>query len=113
MAETTRLPEPLDVHWDWQRRAACRSLPESLFFHPDGERDPRRSRRVDRAKQICARCPVRGPCFSHSLSAEEPYGTWGGVDERERVAILRRRRGARTAAGGHYRPAGRDDAAGA
>jgi WhiB family redox-sensing transcriptional regulator len=92
MAHTERLPAPLDAHWDWQRRAACRTLPTTVFFHPDRERDPSRGRRADRAKEICEQCPVRTPCLQHSLDAEEPYGVWGGVDEQERATILRRRR---------------------
>lgn len=92
MAETSRLPAPLDREWNWQLRGACRGLPMSLFFHPDGERDPSRGRRADRAKAICGSCPVRRSCLAHSLAVEEPYGTWGGVDERERLTILRRRR---------------------
>lgn len=114
MADTTRLPAPLDAHWDWQRLAACRTLPSSLFFHPDGERDPSRGRRVDRAKAICARCPVREPCLAHSLDAEEPYGTWGGVDERERFSIMRgRRAGSTTAARVPDGPTAQLDARGA
>lgn len=90
MASIVRLPQPLTDLWDWQRHAACRNLDSSMFFHPDGERGVKRQRREDRAKAICADCPVRAECLDHSLRVEEPYGIWGGVDEIERQARRRR-----------------------
>ena len=65
-----------------------------IFFHPDGERDPSRARRVARAKAICADCPVIASCRSWAHQVEEPYGIWGGEGEDERRALLRRRRSA-------------------
>lgn len=94
MASIARLPQPLAQSWDWQLFAACRGLDADLFFHPDRERAMRRQNREDRAKAVCARCPVQPQCLEHSLRVEEPYGTWGGVGERERqemLALSRRR----------------------
>jgi WhiB family redox-sensing transcriptional regulator len=82
-----RLPHPLVEVWDWQRRAACRNLDSSMFFHPDGERGPCRQRREDRAKAVCAACPVRAECLEHSLRVQEPYGVWGGLSETERPRL--------------------------
>lgn len=89
MASILRLPQPLVEVWDWQRRAACRNLDSSTFFHPDGERGPRRQQREDRAKAVCAGCPVRAECLEHSLRVQEPYGIWGGVSETERPRLRR------------------------
>ena len=91
MASIVRLPQPLVDVWDWQRRAACRDLDSSMFFHPDGERGSRRQNREDRAKAICAGCPVRAACLEHSLTVDEPYGIWGGVAENERLSLRRGR----------------------
>jgi WhiB family redox-sensing transcriptional regulator len=91
MASIVRLPQPLVDVWDWQRRAACRDLDSSMFFHPDGERGSRRQHREDRAKAICAGCPVRAACLEHSLTVDEPYGIWGGVAENERLSLRRGR----------------------
>ena len=74
MASILRLPQPLVDVWDWQRWAACRTLPSSMFFHPDGERGFRRQQREDQAKAVCAGCPVRSDCLEHSLRVREPYG---------------------------------------
>lgn len=100
MASILRLPQPLVEVWGWQARAACRNLDSSMFFHPDGERGFRRQQREDRAKAICAGCPVRAECLEHSLRVQEPYGIWGGLSETERPrlrqALARSRRDARS-----------------
>lgn len=54
MADVSRLPWAITDHWDWQRHAACRGMNSEVFFHPDGERDPRRSQRVEAAARVCA-----------------------------------------------------------
>lgn len=43
------------------------------------------------AKRICATCPVLGPCLDYALATREPHGVWGGLNETERRAILKRR----------------------
>lgn len=92
MAETTRLPSPVIESWDWQRHAACRGMDVAAFFHPYGERGEPWRERERRAKQVCQGCPVRQECLDHSLAVEEPFGTWGGLGERERWEIVQRRR---------------------
>jgi WhiB family redox-sensing transcriptional regulator len=82
------LPRP---NWGWQDRGACRDEAVSLFFGPDGERQPERDIREQKAKAICASCPVRAECLNYALSRPEKYGTWGGMNEEERAAERRRR----------------------
>jgi WhiB family transcriptional regulator, redox-sensing transcriptional regulator len=88
MAEISRLPQPIADHWDWQYQGACRTLPSEMFFHPDGERGPRRRNRENAAKAICATCPVLIRCREHALAVQEPYGIWGGLSEEDRLAII-------------------------
>ena len=88
MAETSRLPKPVEAAWEWQYQAACRSLPTEMFFHPDGERGPRREAREKAAKAVCAQCPVLAACRAHALAVQEPYGIWGGLSEEERFEII-------------------------
>lgn len=90
MTDTRRLPKPVANEWDWQLRGSCQGLNSSVFFHPDGERGSARSRRADRAKAICQRCPVLEQCRRHALSAREPYGVWGGLTEEERRELWTR-----------------------
>ena len=88
MAEISRLPQPTTDNWDWQYEGACRKLPAEMFFHPDGERGPRRRNRENAAKAVCASCPVMLACRAHALAVQEPYGIWGGLSEDDRLAII-------------------------
>ena len=88
MAETSRLPRPVADEWEWQYQGACRDLPSEMFFHPDGERGPRRRNRENTAKAVCASCPVIAACRAHALAVQEPYGIWGGLSEDDRLAII-------------------------
>jgi WhiB family redox-sensing transcriptional regulator len=95
MTTTRRLPKPVAETWQWQMHAACRDLSTSRFFHPDNERGNAREKREQRAKEICQRCPVMWECRAHALRADEPYGVWGGLGERERWELISQRRGHR------------------
>ena len=83
-------PAPVTTNWDWQLHGACRDTGDEPLFHPPGERRRHRARRIAEAKAICAQCPVITRCREHALAAVEPYGTWGGLSEDERAAILGR-----------------------
>ena len=106
MADVSRLPPAIVDHWDWQRLSACRDMDLAMFFHPDGERDPARSRRATAAKLVCATCPVIAECRNWARSVGEPYGIWGGESEDERrVLLASRRRDRRTGTPPHHSPA--------
>ncbi|MGW3361204.1 WhiB family transcriptional regulator [Streptomyces bungoensis] len=95
----------------WETRAACRaSDPEELFV--DGAAQ-------NRAKAVCTGCPVLTPCLAHALDHRIEHGVWGGMTERERRALLRRRptvtswrRLLEIARADHERPANSVDGAG-
>jgi WhiB family redox-sensing transcriptional regulator len=87
MAEITRLPGPVADLWDWQLDGACRGVSPEVFFHPEGERGPRRRNRDAQAKAVCSACPVMLECRSHALEVREPYGVWGGLTEAERETL--------------------------
>jgi len=91
MAEVSRLPSPTSDRWDWQLAGSCRSLPPEMFFHPEGERGPRRRNREAAAKAVCATCPVLNQCRTHALAIREPYGIWGGLGEEEREKLIGKR----------------------
>lgn len=68
---------------DWAADAACRSQgPDAMFV---------RGAEQNRAKQLCASCPVRAECLAEALDDRIEWGVWGGMTERERRALLRRR----------------------
>lgn len=86
MTEATSPPGPVAELWEWQFEGLCRTTSPEVFFHPEGERGPARRRRDERAKQVCAVCPVLDQCRTHALALREPYGVWGGMTEDERAA---------------------------
>ena len=45
----------------------------------------------NRAKAVCLGCPVRTECLADALDNRIEFGVWGGMTERERRALLRRR----------------------
>jgi len=68
---------------DWTIAAACRGMdPDELFVQGAAQ---------NRAKVVCANCPVRTECLADALDNRVEYGVWGGMTERERRALLRRR----------------------
>jgi WhiB family redox-sensing transcriptional regulator len=98
MTDLARLPGPLSDNWEWQLLGSCRKEDTELFFHPEGERGPRRDNREAAAKAVCAGCPVVAACRAHALAAREPYGVWGGLAEHEREDLLARADPVRAAA---------------
>ncbi|MCP3936254.1 MAG: WhiB family transcriptional regulator [Actinomycetia bacterium] len=69
----------------------CAERPPSEFFPSDGVG-------VDRARKVCATCPVKETCLEYALVNRIDHGVWGGASERERRRILKRRRIAAEAA---------------
>jgi WhiB family transcriptional regulator, redox-sensing transcriptional regulator len=68
---------------EWASRARCRTAdPDALFVQGAAQ---------NRAKAICLGCPVRTECLADALDNQTEYGVWGGMTERERRALLRRR----------------------
>lgn len=66
----------------WREAAACRQADPEVFF-PIGKTGPGLAE-AQRAKAICACCPVRQPCLAFALVTNQQYGIWGGYDEDER-----------------------------
>ncbi|MEV6211071.1 WhiB family transcriptional regulator [Kitasatospora sp. NPDC051914] len=83
--------DPLEDN-PWHTGAACRRDEAGLFFAPSKEPTAARLSREERAKQVCARCPVLLECREHALAQPEPYGVWGGLTAAERRVVLARRR---------------------
>ncbi len=71
--------------WDesWGERANCRtSSPDALFVQGAAQHE---------AKRVCYGCPVRTECLAEALDGQIEFGVWGGLTERERRALIRRR----------------------
>lgn len=67
----------------WVARGLCRTVrPDDLFVEGAAQK---------RAKELCGACGVRTECLAEALDERIEYGVWGGMTERERRALLRRR----------------------
>ena len=77
--------------------AACGQADPELFF-PIGSAGAGAAE-IQRAKAICAGCPVRHPCLTYALATSQEFGIWGGRDENERRLLHRQWRESRIAAG--------------
>jgi WhiB family redox-sensing transcriptional regulator len=68
---------------DWRQDARCRDLKrDELFVTGARQRE---------AREVCRPCRVRTECLAHALDHRIEFGVWGGMTERERRALLRRR----------------------
>jgi hypothetical protein len=78
------LPDPT-----WSDRAECltsKGHDPEMWFAPKGSVD------AERAKNVCAGCPVAHQCLAYALAqpVSEDYGILGGLDEVQRRQRRRR-----------------------
>ncbi len=76
---------------EWWNAAACQNAEPDLFFPISAT--PASRAVVQRAKQVCASCPVAAQCLSYALHHRQEQGIWGGLTDEER-RLLRRRQAA-------------------
>jgi WhiB family transcriptional regulator, redox-sensing transcriptional regulator len=68
---------------DWAKRGACsQGDPDDLFVQGAEQ---------NRAKAVCMGCVVRTECLADALDNRTEFGVWGGMTERERRALLKKR----------------------
>ena len=73
----------MSVTTEWATRAACSTTdPDTLFVQGAAQ---------NRVKAICLGCEVRTECLADALDNRVEFGVCGGMTERERRALLRRR----------------------
>lgn len=68
---------------EWASQGSCTTVdPDALFVQGAAQQQ---------AKQICVGCPVIAECLADALDNRTEFGVWGGMTERERRALLKRR----------------------
>ena len=68
----------------WKLQGACRGLDADIFF-------PDRGASTRLAKTVCRRCDVQEECLEYAVNNREKFGICGGLSERERRAIRKKR----------------------
>lgn len=67
----------------WTTEALCASGdPDRLFVTGAAQRE---------AAKLCRNCPVQMQCLADALDNQVEFGVWGGLTERQRRAVLKRR----------------------
>ncbi|WP_078308757.1 MULTISPECIES: WhiB family transcriptional regulator [unclassified Mycobacterium] len=46
---------------------------------------------LERAKTLCADCPIRSQCLAAALDRAEPWGVWGGEILEQGAVVARKR----------------------
>ncbi len=69
---------------EWQESALCAQVDNDIWF-------PEKGGSTKEAKSVCRECPVQWPCLKYALENEERFGIWGGMSERERRAVRRKK----------------------
>jgi WhiB family redox-sensing transcriptional regulator len=80
----------------WVLEANCRGCTHLFFSPDDSESRAERRQREQQAKSVCQECAVRVECLEEAFNADERFGIWGGLTERERRAARRARPVSRT-----------------
>lgn len=82
LAKTAPDGLPIDER-NWKDYAKCKEdTPDALFV---------RGAEQNIAKLVCSRCVVKEECLSEALTNQIEWGVWGGLTERERRALLRKK----------------------
>lgn len=65
----------------WQLKANCDETNTELFFSE-------LKSKVEKAKALCASCPVAVECLQFAIDTEIEFGTFGGVTADERKSLV-------------------------
>ena len=75
------------TEWDWRDYTACQYIEggTSIFFEDDNDDTPKYYYpHEDKAKAICAVCPVKDDCLDWAMEVWEEWGIFGGLTFPER-----------------------------
>lgn len=75
--------------YDFRALAACQGMDPELFFPVGTPGAPLYDAQLERAREVCFRCPVREACAQFALDGGIEHGVFGGADEHEREALRR------------------------
>lgn len=69
----------------WQNEALCKGMDSEIFFGRDGV--AMTDEEIQRAKAVCAQCPVWRECREYAVSTNIGHGVWGmaSIDDRRKL----------------------------
>ena len=75
----------------WSGDAACRNPPPGVSWFPDRRAGIDSREQTEKAKAICATCPVLECCRGWALDqGDRLQGIWGGLTEKDRARLHHR-----------------------
>lgn len=74
------------TQYDWMDDALCRQVSPEIF-HPTIQE----TSLANKAKAVCANCPVIDACLEYALGMPGVTGIYAGTNEKERRLMRRRR----------------------
>ncbi|GAA2332814.1 hypothetical protein GCM10009854_05200 [Saccharopolyspora halophila] len=84
--EDDSVAELLETSAKLDDQLPCRRDPDLWFADRPAD--------LERAKTLCADCPLKDQCLAGALARSEPWGVWGGeIFEHGRVVARKRGRG--------------------
>jgi len=74
---------------NWMKRAACApAYVDPEIFHPmDHDQETRQ-----RARRVCARCPVKSECLEDAIATKDAFGIRGGMTAPQRARLAQQRK---------------------
>lgn len=66
----------------WMDLSACSQLPPDMWFPTLGDTPT-----AQRAKEVCASCPVRQQCLEYAIEHGFDDGIWGGLTPKQRKGV--------------------------
>lgn len=88
----TTLPEPHYVEsGEWRDQALCRDQGNAIFFAQvrRGESQKVIEKKIEVAKSLCFKCPVRLNCLNYAHRNLMRHGIWGG-EEFDKITNVKR-----------------------
>ncbi|WP_154767901.1 WhiB family transcriptional regulator [Nakamurella alba] len=84
MTDSPQVIEEIIGDPQFARELPCHTGDPDLFF-------AERPEDLEKAKVLCADCPLRAACLAAALERSEPWGVWGGEIFDHGVVIARKR----------------------
>jgi WhiB family redox-sensing transcriptional regulator len=69
---------------EWMKKALCAEVDPEMFY-------PEKNTDGTVAKRICLRCDVKVECLQYAIDNKEDHGIWGGLNERSRRKLRRKK----------------------